>query len=47
MSEAPYVDCLIFGEGEEVFASVLEALNEKTDMESIPNIRFRGMPENG
>ncbi|MBQ6066627.1 MAG: cobalamin-dependent protein [Clostridia bacterium] len=37
----PFIDCLIYGEGEEIFAAVLDALAKQNDLGTIPNIRFR------
>ena len=37
----PYVDVLIYGEGEHPFCSILEALSNNSDFYEIPNIAFR------
>ncbi len=39
-----YIDVMIFGEGEEIFALLLTALKNGTDLSEVPNIAYR---ENG
>lgn len=41
LDELPYVDYLIFGEGEEPFCKLLLALCGKLDIQSVPNLAYR------
>lgn len=41
LEECPYIDILIFGEGEETFARLLRALKNKINLSEISNIAFR------
>lgn len=41
LSEYPFLDILIYGEGEEPFAGVLKALSSGGDLSDIPNLAFR------
>lgn len=40
LKECNYIDFLIHGEGEEVFALLLTALDEKTGLEQVPNLSY-------
>ncbi len=44
MQTEDYIDIMIFGEGEEIFALLLTALKNGTDLSEVPNIAYR---ENG
>ncbi|MBR3835357.1 MAG: radical SAM protein [Clostridia bacterium] len=44
LEEEEYIDCLCYGEGEEVFAKLLIALKNNTSLYDVPNIAYR---ENG
>lgn len=41
LSECDFIDCLIFGEGEEPFYNLLMALANGTDLDSVENIAYR------
>lgn len=41
LEKYPYIDMLIFGEGEIPFTNILRALNSSTDLSSVNNIAFR------
>lgn len=41
METEPYVDFMIFGEGEETFEALLLALKNGTDLSEVPNIAYR------
>lgn len=41
LEQLPYVDILMFGEGEEPFCELLHALNDGTSLECVPNIAYR------
>lgn len=41
LDELPYVDVLMFGEGEEPFCDLLHALDEEKELSVVPNIAYR------
>lgn len=41
LDEKGFIDALIFGEGEEVFAALLRALAEGSELSAVPNLAYR------